>query len=380
MRAWLAALFDGHPFGAAVSTAVGAGADGPLLSLGLAPADAARWAPCGDTLDLAQRLEAAGGPAGEPPATPAGPAPDERGALARETVAAWLLGPLPTTFGSLDALRSALRVRLRTVAAAARTALAFHTCAVERPSECWRYDEDHGFVILPGVSLIDALRRATQPAHGGRRYAFSCYRATEYVLLLALAEELAEVDPPVYLALEAAWRERAIASGRFHDVFLVETGSHDAPLPMGYLVPGDRVWFRNPDEASADASGYEGSWVVYLGGGRFANFWTLGQPYDLETKCLEIYHWRDATWRDADGELRVDEARVAEHVARTRADPARCAELLARMRRYRDGRGIYADGGCIDRTREHLVSAWPADSPLAERFGVRRGGAQRVAA
>jgi hypothetical protein len=29
-------------------------------------------------------------------------------------------------------------------------------------------------------------------------------------------------------------------------------------------------------------------------------------------------------------------------------------QILQRMLRYRDGRGIYAEGGCIDATREHL--------------------------
>jgi len=29
--------------------------------------------------------------------------------------------------------------------------LAFDTTAAERPEDCWTYDEDKGFILLPGV-------------------------------------------------------------------------------------------------------------------------------------------------------------------------------------------------------------------------------------
>jgi hypothetical protein len=117
-------------------------------------------------------------------------------------------------------------------------------------------------------------------------------------------------------------------------------------------VPGDRVWFRNPDERSADAEGFEGSWVIYLGAGRFSNFWERGRPFTIERKCVEIHHWRDAVVTEADGRLRIDETRVAQLAERTLADPDALAPVLERMQRWRDPRGVYAGGGCMDRTRE----------------------------
>ena len=39
-------------------------------------------------------------------------------------------------------------------------------------------------------------------------------------------------------------------------------------------------------------------------------------------------------------------------------------QMLERMMRYRDGRGIYADGGCIDATREHPRWMCPGTSTL----------------
>lgn len=330
----------GHPLGATLWLG---SADG-VAEVGLDAAALADWAPGHDTLGLARRLADA----------QASAAPDAARALEREILAAMLLGPVPQWFPSLAELQAAVRIRANIARAAAATALSFHTTAVARPFDLWDYDEDRGFIVRPGASLTEALRKATQPGVSGTRYAFSCYRATEYVMLLGLAEELQAHQPALYAALERLWQRRAVVSGEFHDVFLRESGSLAEPLPPRWYVPGDRVWFRNPDEASADASGYEGSWVIYLGGGRFGNFWKRDQPYDFDAKCIEVYHWRHATFHDEQGDLRVDEDRVADHVAGTLADPAETARVLARMQRYRDGRGIYAEGGCIDSTREQI--------------------------
>ncbi|MHB1591656.1 MAG: hypothetical protein ACYCTW_09015, partial [Sulfuricella sp.] len=94
-----------------------------------------------------------------------------------------------------------------------------------------------------------------------------------------------------------------------------------SPLPPKYYVPGDRLWFRNPDGTSSDITGYEGSWVFYLGGGLFTNFWKHNQPYTLTSKCLEIYHWRNGAYRDADGELRMNESTVDALVKVSLRDP-----------------------------------------------------------
>jgi hypothetical protein len=187
----------------------------------------------------------------------------------------------------------------------------------------------------------------------GQVYSFSCYRASEYVIVLAIAQELARCNPELYDQLQTLWRRRPIRSGEFHDVFLREQGAMDAPLPPRYFVPGDRTWFRNPDEASADASGFEGSWVMYLGGGLFSNFWKNDEPYTLERKCLEIYHWRHGLYFDAEGEQRIDEAKVAVLMQASLKNPLELARIRAIMERYREPRGVYTHaGGCIDTTRE----------------------------
>jgi hypothetical protein len=315
------------------------------LHLSLQLSAAQTWAPDFDTLDLAQRLHDELGPLSQP-------GDDKSLDLQREALVAMLASPVPVTFPSADELTSALRMRSTLCRAASRTAMDFHTAKVDRPMSDWAYDEDKGFTLREGRDLIEALRRTTQPEVSGRLYAFSCYRATEYIVLLAMAEELRHCHPDLFGALEAQWRQEAISSGRFHDTFLHELGSNELPLPIRYYVPGDRVWFRNPDEVSSDASGYEGSWTMYLGRGLFANMWKRDQPFTLLAKCVEIYHWRDAVFVDAEGEPRIDEAIVEREVLATLADPERTAAIFERMLRLRDLKGIYAEGGCIDRTRE----------------------------
>ena len=132
-------------------------------------------------------------------------------------------------------------------------------------------------------------------------------------------------------------------------------------------MPGDRVWFRNPDDASSDVYGYEGSWVFYLGDGRFNNFWDNAAPFTLTSKCLEVYHWRDGVYRDAQGTLCMDEDVVRDRVTKTRADPVAEAEILRKMLRARDHAGVYRDGGCVDATRESLrwVCALTSDMDFA---------------
>lgn len=323
---------------------------GGTRRLRLLDAIAAAWVPGHDTTRL--------------PATLGLDTLERRADLEREILVALLASPVAFDFPSSDELLAAIHIRRNIVEAGRRTCLAFHTTEAERPADCWRYDEDRGFVVRPGHSLAEALRKATQPDVSGQMYSFSCYRATEYVILLAIAEELAVCNPALLAQLQRQCETRVIRSGQFHDVFLHEYGSQDSPLPAGYYVPGDRLWFRNPDEASSDIAGYEGSWVLYLGGGLFTNFWKREQPYTLQSKCLEIYHWRHGAYRNADGELAMDEALVERRVAESAADPAQTARILQQMMRLREPKGCYGHGGCIDTTREAPRRVCPGTADL----------------
>jgi hypothetical protein len=314
--------------------------------LRLTEAAAEALAPGMDTARLCDRLAL----------DPCGNADD----LEREILLSLLLSPQRCEYRNHDELASAVRVRKNIVAAARKTTLAFDTSdAAERPSDCWNYSEARGFTVRPGKALIEPLRMATQPEVSGGLFAFSCYRATEYVILLGIAEELVGCNPALLARLQRQWEVRAIKSGRFHETFLFELGSMDAPLPPRYYVPGDRVWFRNPDDHSSDVTGYEGSWVFYLGGGLFSNFWKLNQPYTLTSKCLEIYHWRHGVYRDSAGELCMDEAVVEARVRTSLRDADETSTILRQMMRWREPHGVYVEGGCIDTSRENPRSICP---------------------
>lgn len=344
-------LFNLQDIAGLLDSELTTGADGRSIRLWLQPRAVNRWAPGHDTLSLTRTLQLD---------------TENRSAdLVREVLIAMLMGPVAFEFPDTAELASAVSIRCNIVQAARKTTLAFHTSEAERPEDCWVWDDEVGFVIRPGASLIDALTKATQPEVSGALYAFSCYRASEYVLLLGIAQELSQCNPALYQQLEALWTRRPVKSAEFHEVFLREQGSMDAPLPPRYFVPGDRTWFRNPDEASADASGFEGSWVMYLGGGLFTNFWQRDKPYTLTAKCLEIYHWRDALYLDAEGEQRIDEDKVTALVQATCQQPMEVVRILALMQRYREPRGVYtAAGGCIDTTREFARWVHPDTTDL----------------
>ena len=313
--------------------------DGLAIRFRLRPAAREELAPACDTLHLCEKLHL--------------DTLTSSTDLEKEILLALLLGPVTFEYPGYPELAASIRVRQHIVEAARHTALSFHVSKIERPSDYWIYSEDNGFTVLPGKPLIEALRMATQPELSGQQYSFSCYRATEYVILLGIAQELAVSNPALLQQLQQQWESRAIMSGRYHEVFLREYGSMEQPVPPEYYVPGDRLWFRNPNECSSDVTGYEGSWVMYLGGGLFTNFWKCDKPYSMTEKCIEVYHWRDGVYRDADGKLQMDEAIVEERVRTTLANPAETARILELMMRMRDPSGVYADGGCIDATREY---------------------------
>jgi hypothetical protein len=297
------------------------------------------WSPGSDTTQLCERLKLN--------------TESSSNDLEREILLAMLLSPVTFEFPSYDELTSSIRIRKHIVEAARRTALAFATSEAERPEDYWSYTEDQGFVVRPGKSLIEALQKATQPERSKTLYSFSCYRATEYVMALAVALEAAECNPELLARLQQQAETRAIKSGEFHRVFCREYGSRTSPLPIKYFVPGDRTWFRNPDSHSSDASGFEGSWVFYLGNNLFTNFWKRDRVFTLTTKCLEIFHWRHGTYMDNEGCLRMNEAEVEERVKASLANPQEVAEILEKMLRIYDPQGVYADGGCIDISREY---------------------------
>ena len=308
-----------------------------------------RYTPGANTLELSTRLSSAG---------------RTQAVLEMEILVAMLASPIEFVFPSLHELESHIRVRSNIVEAAGTTFLSFAAYEAERPLEYWVYDSNRGFVVKPGKCLIDALQKAIHPPDPDFAYSFSCYRATEYIVALGLAREARNCNQQLLTRLQRQAETRAIKSGEFHEVFMKEYGSRENPLPSKYYVPGDRVWFRNPDAASSDAMGFEGSWVFYLGGGQFSDFWKHKKAFTMQSKSLEIFHWRNATYYDDSGELRIDESVVQSRIQSSLRNPMELEQILRKMEQLQDPRGVYSEGGCIDPTREYPRFVQPYTSDI----------------
>jgi hypothetical protein len=290
--------------------------------------------------------------------------PNRDRALISEIILAMALSPDVVYFGSEQELKSNLRMRCTVVQVASRTELNFDTSSITRPQAYWIYTKENGFLLRQGVSLADGLERALCPDVSGFTYAFSCQRASEYLILYAVVCELQKVNKTGLNDVEQQWRKRALTGDDFLFRFLGERGTRENPMPMRYYIPGDRIWFKNPDDHSSDLEGFEGSWVIYLGGGRFCNLWDRHRPYTLEEKCLEIYYWSQCVEVSPAGILWMNEAVVKERVEKALHEQDLSGPILKKMMVYRDPTGVYAEGGCIDLSRD----SFSALSNLSERM------------
>ncbi len=171
-------------------------------------------------------------------------------------------------------------------------------------------------------------------------------------MLLGLAAEAERSNPALYEGIEAQWLQGPLMAARFEAAFLSPLGTAERPLPKRWYVPGDRVWFRNPEPVSGDVAGYEGSFVLYLGRGHFGNFWKLDKPFTIEDKLYEIYCWRFGVCTREGEEAWIDDDLVDQAVAEVKKCPQQMAQIIDEMYRYRDPYPETHGGGAIDYQRE----------------------------
>ncbi|MCY2996410.1 MAG: hypothetical protein NTY19_52465 [Planctomycetota bacterium] len=287
--------------------------------------------------------------------------------LEQEILLALLRSPIPYVFPSYGELASAVRIRMNIVEATRKTGMTFGTGEAVRPTDYWRYDEDQGFLLVPGQSLVTALRVATQPGGSETTYTFSCRRAVEFIVLLAVAEELQTCNPDLYRKLTQQFQTRAIKGEEFETVFLRPIGSASKPFPLWFFVPGDWVWFKNPDPVSAEIPGFEGSHTIYLGGGLVPDFWSEGETSHLTMKYLRIFYWRQGVFKDAQGELQMDDVKAEDLAQQVLGDPTEVERILQEMVHLQGPRGEVGYG-CIEPTRDfqRLVCPGTADLVLPE--------------
>ena len=231
----------------------------PALQVVLQPTLIEHWAPGHDTRALSATL-----------------ALDTRHAddLAREIIVALLASPAAFTFPSHAEWAAAVRVRQRIVQAARETRLHTDPTGPRHPVEDWLLQPGRSPLLRPERPLTAALQALLQPAQGPG-FALSPYRASEYVLLLGLAEETRRHHPALYSRLQARFQHRPVRDCEFHQALMRQIGSPEAPLPSGFAVPGDRIWLRpppGPDLRVGMDRPIGGRWAIYLGQGQYREF------------------------------------------------------------------------------------------------------------
>lgn len=169
----------------------------------------------------------------------------------------------------------------------------------------------------PTVPLDDALLDAfTQQA----QYAIGCYTASKLTYAHGVLDYYARVlkDP----AKAALVRQRLLHDGDplvgveppavwdFEKDF--DPAARQQPgkllrlvrgVPPRHFVPGDWAYLLNTDPVTYEKTGYEGSNAIYLGRGRFDDYYDdHNHSYTFEEKLDEVYQWRNGVFsrsRDA---------------------------------------------------------------------------------
>jgi Protein-glutamine gamma-glutamyltransferase len=145
-------------------------------------------------------------------------------------------------------------------------------------------------------------------------YAIGCFAATKLVIAQGVLDYYRRVKPDISMAQAV---ERRLLSDHeplvnvepgemwsFEPDFnpeelprqgkLVELVRNVAPLNF---VPGDWVYILNTDSKTYQKRGYEGSNAIYLGQGKFDDFYNDNEhAYTLLQKLDEVYQWRNGVF------------------------------------------------------------------------------------
>lgn len=170
-----------------------------------------------------------------------------------------------------------------------------------------------------------------------KKYAFGCYTASkvsyahgildyyERVLqapvkakivrqrMLLDQDPLVNIEPPVTWNFEGGHTPN-------HDPAAGKLLSIQRGISHQHFVPGDWAYFQNTDLATQSKTGYEGSNAIYLGRGKFDDFYNDHQhSYTHQEKLDAVYQWRHGVFsRSADAKkVQPLNAHDYERLART---------------------------------------------------------------
>lgn len=173
-----------------------------------------------------------------------------------------------------------------------------------------------------------------------KKYRIGCYTATKMVVIQAMldyyrrvrkdpaklklveqrlsadGEPLVDVEPGRVWDFEAGFDRKEF--DRPGKVLSVQYG-----IAPKNFVPGDWAYLLNTDPQTYQKTGYEGSNAIYLGRGKFDDYYNdHNHAYSYRQKLHEVYQWRNHVFsrsRDAD-KVKPLTARDIERLGRTPAE------------------------------------------------------------
>lgn len=260
--------------------------------------------------------------------------------LTIEIILCLLNNPKLIIYESFDNFKEELNIRQNIVKYGYQTHVEFSSSNVKRPLDYF-YSVNDNILLLENKSLINGIIKSIIP--DDKLYTFTCYRITENIVLLAILLEAKNKLPELVDKIETIYRKKSIKSKQFHTIFMRESLEL---MPSRYYTPGDRVWFKNPDEKSSTINGYEGKWTIYLNNGLFCDFWkdghSINHHFTIEEILIEIYNWRYSIDNNE-----IDEDTVHNLNINIKNNVNLMNTIIHDMSRYNN------NGGAIDRTREY---------------------------
>lgn len=231
---------------------------------------------------------------------------------------------------NLTALRDQVGIRQNTVAWSENIEWSWPEGKAARwNSKYWNHGD-----LRPGRSLQEALFDVF--VHQ-RKYAIGCYTATKLVIVHGILDYYSRIkkdakttaliesrlmsngDPLTNIEPGAMWFFEADSS----PADLVRPGKLvrlDHKVAPDNFIPGDWSYFLNTDAETYKKTGYEGSNAIYLGRGKFDDYYNdHNHSYTYKEKLLEVYQWRHHVFSRARDFSKINPLTAREISALTKA-------------------------------------------------------------
>ena len=144
-----------------------------------------------------------------------------------------------------------------------------------------------------------------------KKYAIGCYTASKLVVAQGVLDYYARIRPDsekLNKIVERLFRDKdPLINIEPPGMWFFETDFNKADLEISgklmklthnvapeNFIPGDWAYLRNTDDATNEKTGYEGSNAIYLGRGKFDDFYNDHYySYTYLEKLDEVYQWRN---------------------------------------------------------------------------------------